>query len=147
MPPVIAVAALGAILGDNFGFYLGRAYGPAFLAKFGGRLRIREKHLKRADRFFKRFGGASVVVGRFTGYAQTLIPLAAGISGMRYRVFLLFSIVGGIVWAAVMTLVGYFFGMSWSHIRAFAGTTGAILAALALLAFIAWRIVRARRSR
>jgi membrane protein DedA with SNARE-associated domain len=144
-PLVVAVAALGAIVGDNIGYFIGWKFGLPFLAKYGRRFYIKEQHLQRASTFFKKHGGKAVVLGRFAIYIRTLVPVVAGISRMNYGIFLFYNIVGGILWAAASAAVGFFFGNSWDRISRALGVTGAVIFFLAIIAAATVVIVRRRR--
>jgi membrane-associated protein len=132
---MIAVVWVAAAGGDLVSFLLGRRRGRAFLEAHGARLRIRPEHLARADRFFDRNGGRAVLIARFVGVLRALMPFVAGASLLPLRRFLPFSALGGLVWAAMLTLVGYSFAGSFER----AGETatrialgGAVLAATVL---------------
>ncbi|MFW0792218.1 DedA family protein [Gordonia sp. CPCC 205515] len=100
---------LAAILGDQLGYLIGRRLGSSVVE---GRLMraIGPEPLDRTHRFFERYGALTVFFARFIGIVRTLTPIVAGFTGMRYRVFTLFSVLGSIVWAAGIILLGYFLG-------------------------------------
>lgn len=100
---------LAAILGDQCGFLIGRRLGRGVLE---GRLMrtIGPTYVERTHRFFDRFGPLTVFFGRFIGIVRTLTPVVAGFSGMRHSVFTFFSVLGSIVWAAGIIVLGYFLG-------------------------------------
>jgi membrane-associated protein len=112
---VIAVVWVAAAGGDLVSFQLGRRRGRAFLEANGARLRVRPEHLARADRFFARNGGRAVLVARFVGVLRALMPFVAGASLLPLRRFLPFSVLGGLVWAAMLTLIGYSFAGSFER--------------------------------
>jgi membrane protein DedA with SNARE-associated domain len=146
LPLIVAIASLGGIIGDNIGYVIGRRFGLPFLDRYGKRLHIKERHTRRAERFFQRHGGASVVLGRFVAYIRTFIPVLAGVSRMDYKIFLAYNIVGGILWATVYSAAGYFFGNSWKLISHVLGVTGAVLFLLACIAVGVYITIRRRRS-
>jgi membrane protein DedA with SNARE-associated domain len=112
---VIAVVWVAAAGGDLVSFQLGRRRGRAFLEANGARLRVRPEHLARADRFFARNGGRAVLVARFVGVLRALMPFVAGASLLPLRRFLPFSVLGGLVWAAMLALIGYSFAGSFER--------------------------------
>ena len=71
---------------------------------------INASDVQRAKAFYEHWGGITIVLARFVPVVRTFAPMVAGIAGMNYRRFVLFNIVGGILWIVSMTLVGYFFG-------------------------------------
>jgi membrane protein DedA with SNARE-associated domain len=145
-PLVVLVASAGAVIGDNIGYFIGRRYGLPFLIKYGRWLHIKERHLRRANEFFKKHGGKSVVLGRFATYVRAFIPVVAGISGMNYRIFLFYNFVGGVLWATAIASIGYFFGHSWDRISRILGVAWTIVLSLAVVGIVVFLILRRRRA-
>src|SRR5688500_9686699 len=104
LPALIGLVWAAAVAGDVVSFTLGRRLGRPFLAAHGDRLRLPPEHLARAERFFGRYGGRAVLLGRFVGVLRALTPFLAGASRMRLRGFLPYSAVGALAWAAAFTL-------------------------------------------
>jgi membrane protein DedA with SNARE-associated domain len=107
---IIAVAAAGAILGDNLGFWVGRRYGLNFLRRYGHYVHLSESRLLIGQWLFRRYGGRVVFFGRFTAFLRTYAALLAGALSFPCREFLLWNASGGVVWAACFGLGGYLFG-------------------------------------
>src|SRR4051795_3996380 len=105
---VIAAAAAGAIVGDNIGYAIGRRGGFRLLLKYGHRVRIRQSHLKVARYVFERHGEKVVFFGRFVALLRTYAAFLAGVAHMQWRRFLAASAAGGIVWATIFGLLGYY---------------------------------------
>ncbi|GAA4179112.1 VTT domain-containing protein [Gryllotalpicola koreensis] len=105
---IIATAAVAAFLGDQAGYGIGRRFGRGLFTPEARVLKT--DHLHRAERFFARYGGASLVLGRFVPVIRTYVPLAAGIVAMPYRRFLAWNALGGTLWAAVMVVLGVLLG-------------------------------------
>jgi membrane-associated protein len=95
-----------AILGDAVNYAIGRRTGPAIFRREDG-LFFRKAHLLRAQRFYERHGGKTVVLARFLPIVRTFAPFAAGMAGMPYRRFALYNVVGAVAWVVSMTLIGY----------------------------------------
>lgn len=110
LPIVIACAALGAILGDNLGYYAGRTGGRRLVERFGRYLFVKPEHLAKAERFFARHGAKAVFFGRFISLLRMWAAFLAGVNGMRWRTFMLYNAAGGILWATYVGLLGYFAG-------------------------------------
>jgi undecaprenyl-diphosphatase len=108
LPLMLAVAWLAAFLGDSTGFSIGRRYGRRFLLRRGSRFGITPERLGRVERYFAHHGGKTIIVGRFLSLVRPLAPLFAGASGMRYREFAPYSVLGTGIWAATFVLLGYF---------------------------------------
>ena len=107
---VIVVAASGAILGDNGGYWLGRKGGRKLLERWSFVNKHAERVLPRAERIFARHGGKTVFFGRFIAVLRITAAWMAGISRMPWWRFLLFNAAGGILWATLVGLVAYYSG-------------------------------------
>ena len=97
---------LGSLLGETIGFFLGRFFGPRIRnSKLGQRLG--EKNWQLADRFVERRGGIAVAISRFLPVLHSLVPVVAGMTTMRYRVFISWTVAACAVWASAYVSVGY----------------------------------------
>ncbi len=105
---VALVASIAALAGDQVGFWLGRRFGRR-LFRDDARL-LTTARLAEAEAFFARWGGLSLVVGRFVPIVRTYVPLVAGAAYMPYRRFLIWNAVGAVGWSCAMTLVGVLLG-------------------------------------
>ena len=105
---MIAVAIVCAIGGDSVGYEFGRKFGPALRGSRLGRW-VGEPRWAAVDGFIHRHGGKAVLLGRLTALLRALMPSMAGMSGMRYRTFLTWNAVGGLIWAPGCVLLGYAF--------------------------------------
>ena len=147
LPALIALVWLGAVGGDLVSFGLGRRLGRPFLDAHAARLRIRPEHVQRVERFFARYGGRAVLVGRFVGILRALTPFVAGASQLPLRRFLPYSLLGALTWAATFTVVGYVFASSFESAGEAAARIAlgaAVLAAIALLVVARLRGTRRR---
>lgn len=106
---LIPVLILGAILGDNAGYWTGKKLGK-WLMRQKESFFFQKKHLIAAEKFYEKHGGKTLILARFMPAIRTFAPIAAGISNMNYNKFFLNNVVGGILWAMGMTLGGYFLG-------------------------------------
>ena len=105
---VIAVPVV-AIAGDQTAYFIGRRIGPALFNKEDSRF-FKKRYVTESHEFFERYGPYTIILARFVPVVRTFTPVIAGVSKMRYPVFLGFDIVGGIAWGAGVTLLGYFLG-------------------------------------
>jgi membrane protein DedA with SNARE-associated domain/membrane-associated phospholipid phosphatase len=135
--------AIGTILGSQASFWLGTK-GEALFGEGGAILST--AHLERGQKFFAKYGGASIVIGHFLGPLRPIAPVVAGLSGMGGRRFLMWNVAGGAAYAIAMVSVGYFFGAAFNI---FGPTTtrvglfaGVVLAILGLLWFLISRLRR-----
>lgn len=133
-----------AIVGDSVGFEVGKRLGPRML-----RWHVLDRHQARvgsARAFLDRRGGVAVLLGRGTAFLRAVVPGLAGLSGMRYRRFLLWNAVGGVLWGVGCVVAGYLAGSSYLTVARYLGQAGAAVAALVVVAaLVTWR-VRARRA-
>ena len=104
---VLLIAA--AILGDSVNYAIGHYIGPKVYDRPDSRW-FRQEHLRRTQEFYDRYGGVTIIIGRFLPIIRTFAPFLAGVAGMPYRRFLVFNVVGGIVWVAALVYAGYHFG-------------------------------------
>ena len=105
---MIAVAVVCAIAGDSVGYEFGKKFGPPLRRSRLGRW-VGEHRWAAVDGFIHRHGGKAVLLGRLTALMRALMPSMAGMSGMRYRTFLLWNAAGGDLWAPGCVLLGYAF--------------------------------------
>ncbi len=131
---LVVVIALAAIVGDTIGYRLGRALGLEWLARHGGRFRVRQETLNRVSLFMARHGGKAVFVGHFTHLMRALMPFFAGASRLRYRRFLAYNAAGCVAWACTFVAIGYLAGQSWRVAAKWAGRAGEIVGGACLLA-------------
>jgi membrane-associated protein len=106
---VLAVFIAAAIFGDTVNYILGKHYGTALVVKIGGRF-VKERHLEEARLFYDKYGGMAIFLGRFVPIIRTFVPFVAGMSNMKYQKFIYYNILGGITWAALFALAGFYFG-------------------------------------
>jgi membrane protein DedA with SNARE-associated domain len=129
----VAVAAcVGAILGDNVGYLIGRRFGRGFLERHGRRLFITPERLERADRYYRSHGGKTVFLGRFIPFVRSAGFLLAGVAHMRWRRFLLYDVAGSVVWGIGNAVLGYLIGASYERWKGYLTPVG--LGILVLLA-------------
>ena len=121
LPLILAITWLSAFAGDSVSFLLGARLGRGFLVKHGKRFRITEERLEQVESYFSRYGGRTILIGRFIGLVRALAPFIAGSSKLPYRNFAPFSILGTGLWSTGLILVGYFFSQSLSTVTQVVG--------------------------
>jgi membrane-associated protein len=142
---LIVVVVISAILGDTVGYEVGKHLGPRVL-----RLGVFRKHrsrIEKAQEMLRRRGGPAVFLGRWTAFFRAVMPGIAGLSQMRYPVFLFWNALGGIAWGITFSLVGYFAGASYTKVASSIGKGAAIVLGLLILsALVVWLIRRKRHE-
>ncbi len=153
IPIVIACAAVGAILGDNVGYYIGYKGGRALVQRFGRYFFVKMEHLDKAERFFTRHGAKTVFFGRFISLLRIWSAFLAGMNKMDWRTFLIYNGLGGIVWSTYVGLLGYTAGRvfheHFDQVEQLARTLGWLgfgIAALSIIAIVIFVRLRLKRS-
>jgi membrane protein DedA with SNARE-associated domain len=146
---VALLGFLGATIGDNIGFAIGHFGGRKLVERYGRYILLTPERLDKATAFFERHGGKVITVARFIEGLRQANGIIAGATGMHWARFLAFNALGAALWVVVWTAIGY---LSGSHITTIYNTATrystylAIAAGVLLIAFIARRVLRARRQ-
>jgi len=106
---LVFVLAAAAILGDSVNYAVGHFIGPKVFERPESRW-LRKDHLRLTQAFYERFGGITIVIGRFVPVIRTFAPFLAGVAGMPYSRFLPYNVVGGAMWISSLVYAGYLFG-------------------------------------
>jgi membrane-associated protein len=142
---VIVVTVIGGVLGDSAGYEIGRHLGERMKRTWLGR-KIGEERWERARKYVRDKGAKAVLLGRFVGILRALVPAVAGDSRMPYPKFLLWNVIGALVWGPSVVVAGYLAGRSWHVIETYLSRGGLALFALIIVIFVALHFVRKRRS-
>ncbi|MGW2614379.1 DedA family protein [Streptomyces sp. NPDC001500] len=105
----VGLICVAAILGDQAGYMFGKKVGPSLFNRPDSRL-FKQENVTKAHEFFEKHGPKSLILARFVPIVRTFTPIIAGVSGMRYRSFLTFNVIGGVLWGAGVTLLGSWLG-------------------------------------
>lgn len=100
---------IAAVTGDSVGYYIGHKYGKRLFNKDDSLL-FHKDHLVKAQAFYKKHGGKTIILARFMPFIRTFAPVVAGIGDMKYSSFLTYNIIGGVLWAIGVTYAGYVLG-------------------------------------
>lgn len=144
---VVIVGAAGAALGNSVAYFIGYRLGRPLIQRYGRFIRLDERDLGLAERWFAKYGDAGVLLGHAVPGIRSFISFPAGIGKMRFRNFIVFSTIGALIWTTVLALAGYVLLDEW---RKFAETTEnidiyAVIAALAVIVgYLYWTKKRAR---
>jgi membrane protein DedA with SNARE-associated domain len=141
---VILAATCGAILGDNLGFWIGREGGYRLVRRYGRYIGFNERRVKLGLYLFRTQGGKIVFFGRFVAVLRAWAAFLAGVNRMQWGRFLLFNALGGMIWATLYGLGGYFLG---EEIHRLTGPVGIVTIVLAVLIIIASLIFVRRQEK
>ncbi|MGO2659626.1 DedA family protein [Mycetocola reblochoni] len=144
---VCAAIALAAFLGGEVGYLIGKVLGPRVFDRRETGLFSKE-NVDKAQGFFDRFGGLSVILARFVPILRTFVPVAAGTARMRYSTYSLFNLIGASLWGAGVTLAGYLLGYIPPLARFVSSYIDLILIVVVLATIIpvGWHYYSARRK-
>jgi len=106
---LVPLLILAAVLGDSVNYSIGHYIGPRIFDKPDSRW-FKQDHLRRTQAFYDKYGGVTIIIGRFIPIIRTFAPFLAGVAGMEYRRFFAFNVVGGILWVGLLVYAGYVFG-------------------------------------
>lgn len=143
---MIVIAVGSAIAGDSVGFEFGRKFGPPLRRSRLGHW-VGEHRWAKVDGFLHRHGGKSVFLGRLTALFRALVPSMAGMSGMRYRTFLLWNAIGAVIWAPGCVLLGYAFSKSLSTVGRYLTWAPFVLVAVVVAIYLGLHLRRRRQER
>ncbi len=105
---LLIILYFAAILGDSLNYFIGRFIGHKIIDM--DLPMIRKEHLNKTHQYFTKYGPVTIIIARFAPFVRTLAPFLAGMGEMKYKIFLLYNITGGILWISTFLLGGYFLG-------------------------------------
>jgi len=106
---LVAVLIAAAVLGDSVNYGVGHYIGPRIFERPDSRW-FRKEHLRRTQAFYDRYGGVTIIIGRFVPIIRTFAPFLAGVAGMSYRRFLSYNVIGACLWIGLLVYAGFLFG-------------------------------------
>ncbi len=106
---LVVLLIVAAILGDSLNYAVGHYIGPRVYEKPDSRW-FKQEHLRRTQAFYDKYGGVTIIIGRFVPIIRTFAPFLAGVAGMTYRRFLSYNIIGAVLWISLLVYAGYLFG-------------------------------------
>jgi membrane protein DedA with SNARE-associated domain len=146
----IAIVWFCAWAGDTVSFLIGTRLGREFVLEHGPKVRITRERFAQVEGYFQRHGGKTILIGRFLGLVRALAPFIAGSSGMRYRAFVPYSVLGTGLWSATFCLLGYFVSQRLNEATQIAGTGTLVLGVLVgvtVAVVVTVRFMRVRENR
>ncbi len=111
---LVIILFFAAALGDNVGYWFGKKAGRRLFQRKDSPI-FHKDNLVKAEEFYARHGSKTIVLARFVPFARTFAPILAGISHMKYRTFIVFNVIGALLWAVGLTYIGYYAGAWLEH--------------------------------
>lgn len=150
LPAMIVAAVLGAVIGDSIGYAVGKRWGDQILHGTIGKLPIVRhelgKHLESAKAFVRKRGPHAVFIGRFTAALRVLVPGLSGMAELPYPTFLLYNVLGAVLWGTGFAILGYLAKNAWEQVATDARDAGLALLAVIVIGFVATKVIRRRRE-
>lgn len=112
---LIVLSFVGAVLGDSVGYWFGRRTGPMLFTREDTRF-FKKSHVEKSHAYYEKHGPKTIIIARFIPIVRTFAPILAGVSGMTYKKFFMYNVVGGLIWTVSMPTLGYFLGTRIPHI-------------------------------
>jgi membrane protein DedA with SNARE-associated domain len=141
----VVVASVGSLVGTLIDYYIGLYLGRAVVLRYGKYVRLHESSLIRTEKWFAKYGEQIVLLARFVPLVRTVIAFPAGIAEMKLWRFIVFSIIGIVVWDAILIYVGYFFGQNYVQIISSLSSAFTYVEIAAVIVIIAVLFVVLRR--
>jgi membrane protein DedA with SNARE-associated domain len=144
---VIVVGTLGSLVGSQIAYEVGRSAGRVVVDRWGKWILLSHKDLDASERWFEKYGAASVLIGRVLPVVRSVISVPAGIAEMKRGRFIVLTLIGSAAWVTILSVLGYAAGSNWHHVsRDFHDAqTPTIIVIVALLAFGFWHRIRTVR--
>lgn len=112
---VMIISTVAAILGDSLGYFTGKKLGHKIFAKEES-IFFRKSYIDKSKKFFEKYGALTIVIARYVPVVRTFAPFLAGVGYMKYEKFLVFNIIGGVLWCFSVVLLGYYLGTRFPNI-------------------------------
>jgi membrane-associated protein len=106
---VLLVIFIAAIAGDNVGYTIGKKSGPKLFKKKDGII-FRQEYIVRAEEFYEKHGGKTIIIARFVPIVRTFAPVVAGVGNMKHKRFFFFNVIGAAIWTGAIVMLGYWLG-------------------------------------
>lgn len=109
LAPLLLLCFVGAVIGDNVGYAIGKRMGPRLFTRDESFF-FRKENVEKTRRYFEHYGSKTIVIARFIPVIRTFAPVMAGVGAMRYRTFVMYNLIGALLWSVCIPLAGYFLG-------------------------------------
>jgi membrane-associated protein len=144
LPLILVGCFVAAVAGDQVGYAFGRRVGPSLFRRPDSRL-FKHENVEKAQSYFERYGVKTIVLARFVPIVRTFAPIVAGVGNMEYRTFVRFNVLGGLLWAVGVTLLGYVLGDTVPDIDKYLLPVIVVIVLLSVLP-VALELRKARRT-
>lgn len=142
---LIALVFSAAVLGDSVGYAFGRRVGPKIFRREDS-IFFHKDHIRKAEKFYEEHGPKTIVLARFLPVIRTFAPIVAGVGKMRYSTFLAYNLLGGVLWAIGLPLLGYWLGSTIPNIDKYLVpiVIGIVVVSVLPTVWHGWKVYRAR---
>lgn len=106
---IIIICFVAAVIGDSFGYHLGKKYGHKVFNKTDSFF-LDRKYIKKTEWYYEKYGGETIIMARFIPIIRTIAPVMAGVGKVPYNKFFSYNVIGGLIWTVLLPLMGYYFG-------------------------------------
>jgi membrane protein DedA with SNARE-associated domain len=146
LPLVIVVVVVGAVVGDNVGYWIGRRYGRGFLERYGRRLFVTPERVATAERYYATHGGKTIFFARFIPVVRSVGFIVAGVAHMQWKRFILYDLAGSLVWGVTHSVIGYALGESYERFARYSTPAGIAILAVLVFLILGSKFLAARRK-
>ncbi|HYH49077.1 MAG TPA: VTT domain-containing protein [Acidimicrobiia bacterium] len=144
LPVLLVGCFVAAVAGDQVGYMFGSRVGPSLFRRPDSRI-FKQEYVEKARTYFERHGSKTIVLARFVPIVRTFAPILAGVGEMRYRTFVTFNIVGGLLWAVGVTSLGYILGETAPWVEDYLLLVIAVIVLLSVLPVV-FEVLKSRRA-
>lgn len=113
---LLGAAFIGSVIGNEVGYLIGKKTGPRLFRKKDG-LIFKQEYVQKAEAFYEKHGGKTVILARFLPIVRTFVPLVAGVSNMDRKKYFFYNVVGGAIWVVLVVMLGYWLGSKIPNIE------------------------------
>lgn len=106
---VVLLLISAAVIGDTVNYWVGHFFGQKIVDNPNIKF-INQEHIDKTEQFYKKYGGKTIILARFVPIVRTFAPFVAGVGSMEYKKFIVYNVVGGVLWVSLFTFLGFFFG-------------------------------------
>ena len=142
---VIIAGSIGNLIGSLVAYYIGLRLGREFILKYGKYVLLRKSHLETTESYFKKYGDRSTFISRMLPAVRTYISLPAGVAKMNLKKFIIYTLIGSIIWNSILTYIGIQLGQEWKNILHYSDYFDAIVVIGVIIAIAVF--LRSRRNK